>query len=258
MKQGTGWIMLVAALGLATGCAGGWRNGPPAGEADAALIGGSAAAPNQAGGGSSPVTTAGTAGVTFGFAGAAQSVNVAGDFNDWNTGADPMVQQADGTWKLDKKLAPGRYAYKFVIDGGTWMEDPSASESVDDGYGGKNSVIVVAAGGAPSPSAGTNDTGGSLGGGGAGAAPEKVDGGIRFTYGGAARTVHLCGDFNAWSTTSDPMKLEGGVWTIVKPLEAGRYEYKFLIDGSTWKTDAANSETSDDGFGGANSVLTVD
>jgi len=49
----------------------------------------------------------------------------------------------DGIWTLIKSLAPGRYEYKYVIDRNTWVTDPNAVESTDDGYGGKNSIIIV-------------------------------------------------------------------------------------------------------------------
>lgn len=196
-------------------------------------------------------------GVTFRYKGAASSVHLAGEFNAWNTSADPLTKQADGTWTITKALGPGRYAYKFVIDGGTWKEDPNAAESVDDGYGGKNSIVVVGegtggAGGAPAAAPA------AAGSAAAGRPPEFTAAGVRFFFPGAHRSVHLAGDFNGWSTTADPMAVgDGGLWTILKKLEPGTYGYKFVVDGTTWKMDEANSESADDGFGGKNSVVTV-
>ena len=46
-------------------------------------------------------------------------------------------------WSIEKNLSPGRYEYKFVVDRNTWVEDPNAIETIDDGYGGKNSVLIV-------------------------------------------------------------------------------------------------------------------
>ena len=75
--------VLAVALPLLAGCAGGWRNGPPPGEADSAP----------------PIASStGLTGTTFVYQGEGQSVNVAGDFNEWNTSADPMEKQADGSW----------------------------------------------------------------------------------------------------------------------------------------------------------------
>jgi 1,4-alpha-glucan branching enzyme len=96
-------------------------------------------------------------------AASARQVNLAGDFPDnlWVGTAsssgrfDDQVDQmhddgthgdevaGDGIWTLIKVLAPGRYEYKYVIDRNTWVTDPNAVESSDDGYGGKNSIIIV-------------------------------------------------------------------------------------------------------------------
>ncbi len=93
----------------------------------------------------------------------AKLVTLAGDFPDnlWGGTAssshhyDPTIDRlyddgthgdkvaGDGIWSLIKPIKPGRYQYKFVIDKNTWITDPSALETVDDGYGGKNSVLIV-------------------------------------------------------------------------------------------------------------------
>ena len=33
------------------------------------------------------------------------------------------------------------YTYSFVIDGERWVPDPGAPETVDDGFGGVNSIL---------------------------------------------------------------------------------------------------------------------
>ena len=80
-----------------------------------------------------------------------------------------------------------------------------------------------------------------------------------FTYAGTARTgVAVCGDFNSWATTADPMTQQAdGSWTLTRKMPAGTYGYKFLVDGTTWKQDEGNPEARDDGFGGKNSVVVV-
>ena len=94
-----------------------------------------------------------------------------------------------------------------------------------------------------------------------GSGPEVTEGGVIFTYlDTKAERVNIVGDFNNWSMTADPMyDREGkGEWTIRLPLEPGRYEYKFLVDGSKWIPDPANSSTIDDGFGWLNSIVVVE
>ena len=72
----------------------------------------------------------------------AHSASVAGSFNDWNPAALPMRRGAGGTWIVTVPLAVGEHQYQFVVDGTRWQPDPSAT-IVEDGFGGRNSVIVI-------------------------------------------------------------------------------------------------------------------
>ena len=102
--------------------------------------------------------------------------------------------------------------------------------------------------------------------------PHSVGGGILFQYDApSAREVNLAGNFsdNEWlkyGNKVDVMHDDGkngdrvaddGIWSIVKQLSAGRYEYKFVVDRNSWVNDPNAIETTDDGYGGANSVLIV-
>ena len=71
----------------------------------------------------------------------AMNVVVAGTFNAWDLKRTPLRKDASG-WKTTLWLPPGRYEYKFVVDG-EWMNDPNASDSAPNEYGGTNSVITV-------------------------------------------------------------------------------------------------------------------
>lgn len=71
----------------------------------------------------------------------AEQVSVAGTFNDWSTTQDKLYFD-NGLWVAEIALAPGKYQYKFVVDG-TWMPDPNNPESVEDGVGSTNSVVTV-------------------------------------------------------------------------------------------------------------------
>ena len=72
----------------------------------------------------------------------ARSAAVAGSFNDWDPNALPMKRGANGTWIVTAPLAVGEHQYQFVVDGTRWEPDPSAA-IVEDGFGGRNSVIVI-------------------------------------------------------------------------------------------------------------------
>jgi anti-sigma factor RsiW len=74
----------------------------------------------------------------------AASVSVVGDFNSWDPQRTRMVRvDHGGSWSAMLKLAPGVHQYSFVIDGKTWMPDPGSKKTIDDGFGGRNSVLIV-------------------------------------------------------------------------------------------------------------------
>jgi len=70
---------------------------------------------------------------------------VAGTFNNWNPEATRLVFIGGKKWFKDLTLAPGRYEYRFVVDGG-WVDDPKAKVQVPNPHGGHNAVLEVPAG----------------------------------------------------------------------------------------------------------------
>lgn len=72
----------------------------------------------------------------------ASAVSLAGDFNAWQPGVLRLVRNASGSWSVTVPLGVGEHRYQFVVDGERWIPDPGAT-GVDDGFGGRNSVIVV-------------------------------------------------------------------------------------------------------------------
>ncbi len=77
-----------------------------------------------------------------------KSVHLAGDFNGWDAEADPLAVDESGLWWIEKQLAPGTYAYQFVIDGETWLCDPYARRLRWDG-GGSQPHALLEIGGKP-------------------------------------------------------------------------------------------------------------
>ena len=71
----------------------------------------------------------------------AQIVTLAGSFNNWDQ-TQTICGKAGDEWVCRINLAPGKYTYKFIVDG-NWMTDPANSISEDDGRGNTNSVVVV-------------------------------------------------------------------------------------------------------------------
>jgi alpha-amylase/alpha-mannosidase (GH57 family) len=91
------------------------------------------------------------------------------------------------------------------------------------------------------------------------AQPTATPAGVRFTLSDAAAgSVHLAGEFNSWSTSTNPLaKSSDGTWEIVLPLTPGTYRYKFVVNGNQWKRDPANPAGVDDNYGGLNSVFVL-
>jgi 1,4-alpha-glucan branching enzyme len=72
----------------------------------------------------------------------AREVFLAGEFNSWDSQSLPMKKDKQGFWKTKIKLSPGRYEYKFLVDG-VWVEDVPGEESVWNPHGTRNLIRVV-------------------------------------------------------------------------------------------------------------------
>ena len=73
----------------------------------------------------------------------AQSVQIAGDFNNWMP-EETTLQRADdnGKWHLTMPLEKGMYRYRLVVDG-QWQQDPYNDWIEMNPYGEFNSVLDV-------------------------------------------------------------------------------------------------------------------
>lgn len=79
----------------------------------------------------------------------AKEVFVAGTFNEWNPRSYPLKRTGDGHWVGTLDLPPGRYEYKFVIDG-QWCCEQGCDQPYDgcpgcvaNRFGTMNRVLVV-------------------------------------------------------------------------------------------------------------------
>lgn len=74
----------------------------------------------------------------------ASSVQLVGDFNDWQRGATPLRSAgAAGMWAVSLPLPRGLHQYAFIVDGTRWTPDPATSTTVTDDFGTTTSVIAV-------------------------------------------------------------------------------------------------------------------
>jgi len=73
----------------------------------------------------------------------AQAVFVCGDFNEWSPRSLRMFRRGEhGPWEKRIALPPGRYEYKFIVDG-AWVHDGRARENKPNPHGSLNSILEV-------------------------------------------------------------------------------------------------------------------
>ena len=72
----------------------------------------------------------------------AKEVFLTGDFNQWDIQSLPMKRDKEGIWKLKTPLTPGRYEYKFYVDG-NWFEGSAGVEQVSNPFGTQNFVLEI-------------------------------------------------------------------------------------------------------------------
>ena len=72
----------------------------------------------------------------------AQRVQLAGDFNSWDPNAHPLKRTSGERWEIRLNLSPGRYEYKFLVDG-QWQNDPNCADFASNPFGDENCVLVL-------------------------------------------------------------------------------------------------------------------
>ncbi len=132
----------------------------------------------------------------------ADRVMLAGDFTNWQHGAFPMTKTENG-WLVRVKLVPGKYYYKFIVNGDNWYTDPNNLLAENDGQGNTNSVFYV-----------TNHV-------------------FRLAGNTAARAVFLSGSFNEWGKNQAALTRSADGWYTAAFLGEGTHAYHYIIDGKS-------------------------
>jgi 1,4-alpha-glucan branching enzyme len=74
----------------------------------------------------------------------AETAALAGEFNGWSAVETPMKKLKSGEFSVTLTLDAGReYAFRYVVDGTRWINDPDADKQVRNEFGEDNSVVVV-------------------------------------------------------------------------------------------------------------------
>jgi len=154
----------------------------------------------------------------------AEHVYLSGTFNNWSTMQTPMIR-CDSGWFITLELKPGKYSYKYIIDG-KWSPDPYNKLREDDSQGGENSVVFCY--------------------------------NYRFflPYYEGSKNVFLAGSFNNWNPRELRMRRIKTGWAINLYLREGTHAYKFIVDNE-WILDPNNEVQRPDGNGNANSFMSI-
>ena len=73
----------------------------------------------------------------------AKSVQIAGDFNNWQPEKTEMEKVGkSGVWQMKLNLPAGKYRYRLVVDG-QWQQDPYNEKIEANPFGGFNSILEV-------------------------------------------------------------------------------------------------------------------
>jgi len=72
----------------------------------------------------------------------AKTVQIAGDFNNWQPQQTIMKPAQNGKWELALALTPGKYRYRMVVDG-QWQQDPFNENTELTPFGEYNSILEV-------------------------------------------------------------------------------------------------------------------
>ena len=168
-------------------------------------------------------------------------VAVTGQFNDWNKKGWKMVRRDEFTYELRKRIHDFNDAFpldfryiingRYIADAEGQVVDKKQFEDnfLEDIYKVDLSVIQV-----------------------------REDGNTVFFLKDHlnANEVILSGSFNGWNEHAIKMNRNDAGWELHADLPAGRYEYKFIVDGE-WMHDPDNKETVRNEHQTLNSVLYV-
>ncbi|OGL65116.1 MAG: hypothetical protein A3J27_10505 [Candidatus Tectomicrobia bacterium RIFCSPLOWO2_12_FULL_69_37] len=69
-------------------------------------------------------------------------VSVVGDFNGWRPGEHVFARRANRAFSASVELeAGGRWAFRYLAEGGVWLDDEAPDAREADGNGNVNGVV---------------------------------------------------------------------------------------------------------------------
>jgi hypothetical protein len=154
----------------------------------------------------------------------AKQVFLAGSFNGWKPN-DLAMKKTDSGWIANVILKPGKYFYKFIVDG-NWIIDSQNKLKENDNEGNTNAVFYF-----------TNTI-------------FNLNGFLN------AKKVYVAGSFNNWEESELRMVKTATGWQLPLYLAEGTHTYRFVADGK-WLADPDNADKFLNEFNDYNSVLRI-
>jgi 1,4-alpha-glucan branching enzyme len=72
----------------------------------------------------------------------ASSVQLVGDFTDWQKFPIEMYKSTSDVWQVTVKLENGPHYYRFLVDG-EWRDDPGCDVRAPNDFGSQNMIRTV-------------------------------------------------------------------------------------------------------------------
>ena len=73
----------------------------------------------------------------------AESITLAGDFNDWSHSENTFKKLKSGNFTLTLELAKGtNYQFRYLVDGNNWMNETDADAFVDNSLSNEQNCVL--------------------------------------------------------------------------------------------------------------------
>ena len=74
----------------------------------------------------------------------AETINIAGDFNDWSSTKTSLKKAKDGSFSVKLELECNKeYQFRYLIDGTRWENDWKADKYIPAPYSNADNSVVV-------------------------------------------------------------------------------------------------------------------
>ncbi len=154
----------------------------------------------------------------------AKTVEIVGNFDGLKKKHISM-KRGKKDWSVSLSLSPGKYIYKFLVDGKEMLDRVNLLKGCNSEFGNHSVIFIY---------------------------------NFKFELDdyNEAKKVFLAGNFNEWNNKGLELEKQGEIWSRSIYLPDGTYAYKYIVDGE-WITDPSNPILRPDGSGNYNSYISI-